>query len=239
MPRKYSDPRVWRRFLIAAALAAAALASASLLASCVRKGPQASKPKVAAQTSSALSPAANPAQTAPKPATPVAPLAASVRDFGLGAPSAPRPPWDYSLGPLQSSRPAEGDETAVYAIATAFLKGIGEGKLDKELLLPQSRDALSVILAPPDRGSTSESAGGSAAVPAVPYRLGAIIVSGFDASLRLRLPAAVGEPRVEGLLSLRKVDDAWYVEALALDPPEEGTLAFNPDASAGAGAQRR
>ena len=162
-----------------------------------------------------------------------------MRDFGLGAPPAPRLPWDYSLGPLQSSRPAEGDETAVYAIATAFLKGIGEGKLDKELLLPQSRDALSVILAPPARGSTSES-GGSAAAPAIPYRLGAIIVSGFDASLRLRLPAAVGETPRGGPPLAQEGRRRLVRRGPGARPSRgQGTLAFNPDASASAGAQRR
>jgi hypothetical protein len=66
----------------------------------------------------------------------------------------------------------------------------------------------------------------------IPYRLGVISLEGQDASLGVRLPGTEGEARVEGLLSLRKTGEQWYVEALALDPPSPGTLAFKPDSNA-------
>jgi hypothetical protein len=177
-----------------------------------------------------MSPA--PAARAPVPAPPPrpsspprVPLAASIRAFGLRAASTPRIASDYSIGPLQSYRPAEGDEAAAWKVALAFADGLAAGKLDKELLLPKARDALSVLLRPPE---SAEGAKGQTR-----YRLGAVVLQGQGASLRMRLPGLAGAARVEGLLSLRKVGDAWYVEALALDPPSSGALAFNPDSSAG------
>ena len=66
------------------------------------------------------------------------------------------------------------------------------------------------------------------------YRLGAIVLSGDDASLRVRLPPAAmgasGAQRVEGLLSLRKVEGSWYVESLALDRMVDTPLSFSPNA---------
>ncbi len=227
MSWKYSDP---------AALAFLIIVLVASLSSCARKGPQPSTAPAANQAIPAppSASATNPGATLQKPGSPTpppAPIVAAIRAFGVGAPPEPRLPRDYSLGPLQSSRPAEGDEAAVYKVATSFIKGLGEGKLDKELLLPQTRDALSTILAPADRSSADSSA--------IPYRLGAIELRGQDASLRLRFPAAAGAARTEALLSLRKVGDAWYIEALALEPPKKGDLDFNPDASAGPDAQRR
>jgi hypothetical protein len=166
---------------------------------------------------------------APKPAPP---LAASMRAFGLDAPSVPRMPEDFSLGPLQSYAPAAGDEAAVFAVARAFMDDIAAGKLNRELLLPESRDALSLLLAPAPPG---ESSGAPSATNLSAYRLGAIALRGEDASLKVRLPRAAATaggtdaPRVEGLLSLRKYDGSWYVEALALGPPEAGALSFAPD----------
>jgi hypothetical protein len=131
---------------------------------------------------------------------------------------------DFSLGPLQSSSPAPGDEAAVLAVARAFMDGLAAGKLDRALLLPEAREALALLLEPtaPRSGSA--------------YRLGAILLRGADASLRLRLPSAAlagkgaAAVREEGLLSLRKDGDAWHIEALALDPPATGPLTFAPDA---------
>jgi hypothetical protein len=207
--------------LILAAGAIAALASASFATSCSRKtAPQpAQAPSAPAQARpagapAAISPALRPARAAP--------LAASIRAFGLRAKSLPRIARDFSLGPLQSSRPAEGDEAAAFATARAFAECIAAGKLDKGLLLPEARDALSVLLAAP------------APVPgALAYRLGAIALEGPAASLAIRLPREADAPRMEGLLSLRKVGETWYVEALALEAPASGALAFNPDSSAG------
>lgn len=237
MSRKYSDPaqagagaqgRIYAR-LIAAALVAASLASACLALSCARKAaPSARTQPSPAPAAAPILPAAAPGANAAKPPpqiAPPAPLAASMRGFGLRAVSEPRIAWDFSIGPLQSSRPAAGDEAAVFTTASSFMKGLEEGKLDKSLLLPQSRDALAALLAPDQPGSSNP--------PAIPYRLGAIVLRGPDASLRLRLPAAAGDARVEGLLSLRKIDDTWYIEALALEPPTAEPLAFNPNASAG------
>ena len=103
------------------------------------------------------------------------------------------------------------------------MDGVAAGKLDKSLLLPEARDALSVLLAP------------APAVPgSSPYRLGAISIQGDDASLKLRLPTAPESAREEGLLSLRRVGDAWFVEALALDPPATEALAFDPGKDTGA-----
>jgi hypothetical protein len=203
------------------------LAPFCLVSSCSRKAQSAAQsPRPIAAPSPTNAPAAaqaagQPAATPPKPE---APLAASIRAFGLGAPSTPRFARDFSLGPLQPYAPAKGDETDIFEVARAFMDGIAAGKLDPELLLPEAREALSVLLAP----SQAE------AQPKAPYRLGAISVSGEDASLRVRLPSALSpdDPKAvleEGLLSLRKVDDAWYVEALALDAPRSGPLAFDSD----------
>jgi hypothetical protein len=241
MESKYSDSACRNRDksarslsylkVLATTILAIDLASVVFLFSCARKTPQSAKAPNAAAPSPDLTVRLSPGAGetgAPKPPSPV-PISAAIRGFGLKVHSIPRIASDYSLGPLQSYRPAEGDETAAFAIASSFVKGIGEGKLDTALLLPQSRDALSAILAPSQTGS--------AAASAIPYRLGAIVLRGSDASLRLRLPSGPGESRLEGLLSLRKVGDAWYIEALALDPPASGPLTFNPEASVG--AQRR
>jgi hypothetical protein len=203
-------------------------APSSVLTSCARKGTKSDKPQGEAQGSiipsaiAALHPDEASEGSKPKPK---AALASSLRGFGLRAPSAPRIAWDFSLGPLQSYRPSEGDEAAVFAVATSFVSGIAAGKLDKQLLFPAARDALSVLLAAP--------APASGAGSAIQYRLGAIVLRGTDASLKLRLPAAADAARIEGLLSLKKADGTWYVEALALDPPVTGALIFNPDSSAG------
>lgn len=241
MIEKYSA----RALLMAAALA---LLGAATLSSCARKpGTEraaAAPDRGAASAPPAATPAASPPPQAPirisrqgAPASkPAAPLAASLRAFGLGVPSLPRIPEDFSLGPLQSYSPAEGDEAAVFAVARAFTEGIAAGKLNRELLLPEARDALSLLLAPPAApAAPAEPASPAAALPG--YRLGAIALRGEDASLRLRLAATKASAegaealREEGLLSLRKVDGAWYVEALALDPPKTGALAFAPDAA--------
>ena len=199
-------------------------------------------------------------QQLPRPATvpvpPQPPMAASIRAFGLGVESTPRMPRDFSLGPLQSSRPDSADEVAVFKAASSFLGSLAEGKLDTSQLLPEARDALSALLAPrpkasgetpaaPDQGQADAGAAPKGQPPATGSeppaatssgppspRLGAIGIQGDDASLRVRLPASPGAPRQEGLLSLRKVSDAWYVEALSLDPPSSGALVFSPDSSA-------
>lgn len=174
-------------------------------------------------------PGQNAAPPPPQP-KPAAPLSASLRAFGLRAPSVPRIAEDYSLGPLQSYRPAEGDESAVFSLAKAFLDKLGGGKIDKSLLLPGARDALAVILASlAQKPAAADNEGSSSGSP---YRLGAIEIQGAEASLRLRLPSPSGSGRREGLLSLRKAEDSWYVEALVMDPPASGALAFNPDTSA-------
>lgn len=175
-------------------------------------------------------------------------MAASIRAFGLGVDSTPRMPRDFSLGPLQNSRPASEDEAAVFKAASSFLGNLAEDKLDPSQLLPEARDALSALLAPRPKASVGTPAapdqvpadaneapkGEMAATGSEPPRprLGEISIQGDDASLRVRLPASPGSPRQEGLLSLRKVGDAWYVEALSLDPPSTGALAFSPDSSA-------
>jgi hypothetical protein len=256
MLEKYSA-RTRRQALVAiSVLAAAALLGAAFaLSSSMRNnGPTehaAVAPKPGATAAPASSPPPQAIGPAPQPSPqsgpkPVAPLAASIRAYGLGAPSTPRVAEDFSLGPLQSYRPAEGDEAAVFAVARAFMDGIAAGKLDRELLLPEARNALSFLLAPTAQTAT----GRQARADAPAYRLGAIFIRGEDASLKVRLPSAdtqskltseaeppTGLPaeaakpvREEGLLSLRKIGDAWYVEALALAPPKSGTLAFAPDA---------
>jgi hypothetical protein len=186
-----------------------------------------------------------------------------LRAYGLRVPSVPRIARDFSLGPLQSYRPAaDSDEAAILAVARSFMDGLVEGTLDSKLLLPEARDALLVLLAPPKSADTGASAppksidsgasappkssdtGPSAAPPsatagnAPAYRLGAIVIDigGEDASLKARLPSAVAAggtaDRREGLLSLRKVAGSWYVEALALDPPSSGPLTFDPSEGA-------
>ena len=175
-------------------------------------------------------------------------MAASIRGFGLGVGSKPRIPSDFSLGPLESARPAAKDERAALTTAQAFMKCLAEGKLDPSLLLPEAQDALAALLAPRPSASgaaapSSQSAAGSGSdrQPGQPApkkaeapspRLGAIAIHGDDASLRVRLPSDPQSPRQEGLLSLRRVADAWYVEALSLDPPSSEALAFSPDPGA-------
>jgi len=231
MPGKYSA-RLRRRICLAMA-AATLLGAASLLGSCSRKAQAARAAADAAakpgQPASALAqrPAEDSHAQAPKPAVP---LAASIRAFGVGAISVPRMPEDFSLGPLQSYSPAPGDEAAVFAVARAFMDGIAAGKLDKDLLLPEARDALSLLLAPDPAASTASKPEGGIAS----YRLGKMLIRGEDASLKVRLPSAgaLSEPkavRQEGLLSLRKEGDSWYIETLALAPPLTGALAFTLD----------
>ncbi len=233
---KYSAP-TRQRFLFAVcvmATVASATAPIVTLISCTRKtspkspqktvevqplSPQTSTPVHIVAPARISSPA--PPQTAKAFA---APLMASMHGFGLKVPSIPRMPQDYSLGPLQSHHPEKGDESDAFMVARSFVEGIASGKLDKKILLPEARDALVVLLTPPspDPGSPTMK----------PYRLGAISLEGSSASLRLRLSSAVDATRQEGLLSLRKSEDLWYIEAFALDPPVSGAMAFNPDSSA-------
>jgi hypothetical protein len=159
-------------------------------------------------------------------------LSASTRAFGLGSPFIARLPEDYSIGPLQDCRAATGSEAEALSVARRFLEGLEKGKLDEDLLLPESRGALALLLAPAEPGASPE----SAATPegaALPYRIGRIALSedGAAASLRVRLGSRAGEERLEGSLSLGFVDGTWYVEALSLDPPAEGgrsPLSFDP-----------
>jgi hypothetical protein len=233
MPEKYSAGPRRPAFLAVSILAATGLlASASGLASCARK-PRVELPRPGAALAPSRPEPSRPLLDASAPPKPSAPLAASMRAFGLGAPSVPRMPMDFSLGPLQSYSPASGDESAAFAVARSFMDSLAAGKLDKELLFPEAREALSILLAPaPPRpapeGAAEESAA-KAQADASPYRLGAISIKGEDASLKVRLPSA-GAVREEGLLSLRKAGDRWYIEALALDPPASGAPAFAPDA---------
>jgi len=179
-----------------------------------------------AKTPAAGAPTANAAKT---PAPPRPALAAAMKAFGLAAPPKPRMPEDYSLGPLQSHRPAEGAESGSFAAAVAFMNAYAHGKLDKASLLPEAREALSVLLAP--TGAATGSATG-AATGAAPFRLGKAKIEGQAASYLVRLPRASDAPRIEGLLSLRAVEGRWYVEALVLDPPAPARLAFDPSALA-------
>jgi hypothetical protein len=55
--------------------------------------------------------------------------------------------------------------------------------------------------------------------------------SGDSAFLRVRLPSAAGEERLEGSLALGKVDGRWYVEALSLESAVSGPLSFDPTRS--------
>jgi hypothetical protein len=234
MLEKYSARTRRQALLAIAVVAAAALLGAAFVLSSYMRGSTAERAAAATKAGgiSARPPASSRQVAVPQPSPkPVAPLAASLRAFGLGAPSVPRVAEDFSLGPLQSYRPAEGDESSVFAVVKAFMDGIAAGKLDNGLLLPEARDALSLLLAPPEPAATAP----AVSRDAPSYRLGAISIRGQDASLLVRLPAA-GLPsdaavREEGLLSLRKVGDAWYVEALALDSPKTGALAFAPDAA--------
>jgi hypothetical protein len=219
----------------ALAAAAMALAAACFLASCSRpSNAKAAAKQIPANPTGASQPGQP--QTGVAPAPPLAagkpqpvaalspPLAASLRAFGLGARPLPRIAEDFSLGPLQSYRPAKGDEEDALKTALSFMDGISQGRLDKGLLLPEAREALSVLLAPPGPAKEAQTAR--------PYRLGAIELLGQGASLRVRMPGAASEARVEGLLSLRKSGGSWFVEGLSLDPPASAELVFNPDTSA-------
>ena len=239
------------RILLAATAAACLAGSALLVSSCARKreaeavkpsedsrGKQGgAAPALQASRTPQTPPAQGDKRTEPKPP---AQFAASLRGFGLGAPSVPRMPEDFSLGPLQSYRPVAGDEAAAFTVAKSFMDEVAAGRLDDKLLLPEARDALSVLLAPPAPAKAetaapaeSGSEAASAEKPAPPppgglgYRLGAITMMGDDASLLVRMPRAdAGAAREEGLLSLRKVEGAWYVQALALRPADAAALAF-------------
>jgi hypothetical protein len=239
MPEKYSArarrerlPAVPARILLVTA-AAGLIGTAFILSSCARKNQASQSPPASAASASEAPGAGAPAVEAlpgqapgkrPAAAKPALTLAAALRAFGLGVPSVPRIPEDFALGPLQSYRPAEGDEAAVFAVAKAFMDGVTAGKLDESLLLPEAREALSVLLAP-----AAPQASRGAAAPS--YRLGEITIKGEDASLMLRMPRSdASSVREEGLLSLRKAGDAWYVQALALKPPDSAALVFAPDA---------
>jgi hypothetical protein len=232
MNKKYSDRRLRGPAPIAAALLACI--SAILLPSCARKAVQAAPASGQAQAAASQAPrsaslpgvpgdqrpaaAAAGSASAPKPAPA---LAASLRAFGLGARTRPRMPEDFSLGPLQSLRPASKEEEAPLAAARAFLDGVAAGKVDPSIYLPEARAALAALLEPrPVKDGIAASGA----------RLGAIYVEGSAASLRVRLPGTAGSARNEGLLSLREEGGAWYVEALALDPPTSAALAFDPGA---------
>ena len=235
MGGKYSAT-LGRPLLIAFLAAASALLLSAPLQSCSRssgKKTPAEALRSTARTPDQMKAAAQPqAPVSPSPAkAPVALLSAPMRGFGLKARSVPRIAQDFSLGPLQSYYPAPGDEAEVFALVKSFLSGLGAGTIDKSLLLPGSRDALAVILAPAPPASTVSDSSAPGSAPA-PYRLGAIMLQSPEASLRIRLGSPAGAGRREGLLSLRKLDDSWYVEALALDPPSSESLAFNPNTSA-------
>jgi hypothetical protein len=251
MKGKYSAAAL--RTVLAIAAAGSVAAALPCLASCSRSSRSAGQAAVPSG-SAPQTPPLPAAQTSAAPqqevkngnqkltAKPSAPLAAQLRAFGLGAASKPRTAWDFSLGPLQSFRPESEELTGALSVARAFMDGLASGKLDQKLLLPEARDALSVLLAPSPRKAEKDEPEGNAAARG--YRLGAIVVSGEDASLKVRLPAAAlpsdgGEAvRVEGLLSLRRVDDAWFVESLALDPAASGALAFDPGAVGQSGGSR-
>ena len=143
-----------------------------------------------------------------KTAAPV--LAASQRAFGLGAPGIARMPQDYGLGPLQDYRPSAEGEARALVVARRFIDGLAAGRLDAALLVPDSRDALALLLAP----AKAEAAAGEGSESSC--RLGAMKVEGDSASLRVRFPAG-GAP-VEGSLTLGEVGGSWYVEALSIDP---------------------
>ena len=244
MKGKYSA--AGRRTLLATrAIALLLVAGSGAFFSCTKKGHSvqaaAKRPTIAqvAQTPEAVKgPAAqmaapHPQQVkadSPQSKAPQPPLAASLRAFGLGQGSSPRIAWDFSLGPLQSSSPAKGDEADALEVARSFMDGLAAGKLDPELLLPSSREALSVLLAPAPQAAAAHG-------QASPYRLGAISIQGDDASLKVRLASAkpLSDPqclREEGLLSLRKEGGSWYIEALALEAPKSGSLAFDPSSLA-------
>jgi len=238
MPEKYSArarrvrlPALPARILLAMA-AASLIGTAFLLSSCARKTQ--ARPSPSASAAGAPGAGVLPGQAPEKPpaaAKPAPTLAAALRSFGLGVPSVPRIPEDFALGPLQSYRPAEGDEAAAFAVAKAFMDGVTAGKLDENLLLPEAREALSVLLAPPPAQVAPPEPQAAKGAAASSYRLGEITIKGDDASLMLRMPRSEASSfREEGLLSLRKAGGAWYVQALALKPPDSAALVFAPDA---------
>jgi hypothetical protein len=170
-----------------------------------------------------------------------APLSAPIRAFGLGLDTPPRIAWDFSLGPLQPLSPGKGEVAEVLKVAQAFLDGMAIGRVDPQLLLPSAREALGYLIAD-QAGASSQGASSSSADRGSRYRLGAIVLRDDGASLKLRLGSvsassqegAAQATREEGLLSLRKVADSWYVEGLALDQ-RSGALAFDPGAFEKAG----
>jgi hypothetical protein len=229
MTEKYSDRPIPATLLIATVFAAAL--AVPLASSCARKSQAQTKAvqqagEVFSAVASGIPSASNhgrptPAQPAADAAKRVPPLAAGLRAFSLGARPDPRMPEDFSLGPLQSSRPDSKEKAAALETARTFLAGAAAGKVDPSIYLPEARDALSALLAP------APAKEGAAALPG---RIGAIEMEGDAASMGIRLPSSPGDARIEGLLSLRKRDGAWYVESLALDPPSSGELAFAPGA---------
>ncbi len=177
----------------------------------------------------------NPVSTRNAPTQAAKPvLAAGLRAFSLGARTTPLMPEDFSLGKLQSLQPADPAEKAVLAVVQSFLAGLDKGAIDTSLYLPEARDALSFLLSPSaTRGEDSAALAASAALPApaAKVRIGAIVLEGDTAFLKLRLPGTKDGFRREGLLSLRERDGTWYIEAFALDRPESAELSFKPSSA--------
>jgi hypothetical protein len=173
---------------------------------------------------------AAPASTPAPAARPI--LSASLRAFGIAA-STPLLPSDFGIGLLHDYRDADPERASVLARARLFMDGIAAGRIDPELLAPASRIALAILLAPlaapaeaqqPAQGLPTESAGKARTL----YRLGAFKIEGGMASLRL--PGRAGSPRSEGLLTLGRTGEEWYVEGLSLEAPPSasGPVAFDP-----------
>lgn len=154
-------------------------------------------------------------------------LAAAQRAFGLGSPNVARMPQDYSIGPLQDYRAASEEEAGIAAIAKLFMDGMAARRLDPSLLVPDARDALALLLAPPPAAEATKS--GVKGGEDLPYRLGAVKAEGDSASLRVRLPSTLDEGRAGAILSLGKIDGSWYVAAMSMDNPQgEGADAAPP-----------
>jgi hypothetical protein len=177
-----------------------------------------------------------PPPPAPTHRTPPRPtISAALRSFGLSGIQALMPE-DFSLGPLQDLRTKDPRASAALAIARSYMEGYSLGSVDPALFDPDLRGILAVVLAPPPRPDPSKAGAKEGAAPAdegrPAYRLGQIKLDGDSASLRVRLPGpSLGKGR-EGLLSLRSVDDVWYVESLSIDPPRggEAKITFDPGA---------
>jgi len=231
----------YRAFGALAVLTASFFFVAVFMASCARKStsgaaqPAASPQAIAsaAQTGTAQPTAASAAEktvssplAARKP--PQAPLAASLRAYGLGTDRALMPD-DFDVGALQDTRSLPDEAKDILPVARRFIDGLAGGAIDDSIFDPAARSALALLLSP-----TKKPLPDSAAADAKRYRIGRIRVAGVSAALAIGIPREGAAGYDIGRLSLLRSGGTWYVEAFVPvkkgPPGGAGSDAFDPDA---------